>query len=75
MTDLKRVNELVDNSGFTKDHIAKALGMSYRVLYNKLQGVTPFSAKEIARFKSYFRLSSTETIKIFIDYVPENGDK
>ena len=51
--------------GIKKNEIAKTLGISYRSLYNKLYGVTPFSWQEVCLIKDVFfpDLSKDELFK------------
>lgn len=45
--DLDRLNTLILESGVTKTHIAKALGLSLQGLYNKLKGENDFTRGEV----------------------------
>lgn len=65
MTDLKRINELIETSDYPVKVIARKMGMSTQSLHNKRTGKREFTVREILSFCEVFNLSKTERTKIF----------
>ena len=49
MTDTKRLEEKIKESGITKVHIGKKLNLTPYGLSKKIKGITEFKAEEISR--------------------------
>ena len=56
MTDIERVNKIIDESGIKREKVAADLGMSTASLYNKTHGVTDFTLPEATDFCNYFHI-------------------
>ena len=54
MTDTKRLEEKIKESGITKVHIAKKLNLTPYGLSKKIKGITEFKAEEISREDIFF---------------------
>lgn len=65
MTDLKRINELIETSDYPVKVIARKMGVSTQTLHNKRTGKREFTVREILAFCEVFNLSKTERTKIF----------
>lgn len=48
------LNGEIANRGITKTAIARSLKISYRSLYNKMAGITPFSLEEALSIQERF---------------------
>ena len=66
MTDLKRLNAIIEASGLKKIFIAEKLGIDRASLYNKLTGMTEFTAYEIVKLTEILRLTKSERDDIFL---------
>lgn len=65
MVDIKRLNEVIDESGLKRYVIAERCGMNKRTLQNKLKGKTEFNAQEIQNLSFALRLTRAERDDIF----------
>lgn len=58
MTDTKRLNYLIEQSGYKKAWIAKQLGLSPYGLQKKIENKTEFKAGEIKRLCVLLKITS-----------------
>ena len=56
MVDVKRINEIIDGSGYKREKIAEVLGIATSSLWNKTRGVTEFSLAEATKFCELFHI-------------------
>ena len=66
MPNNARVQELIREHGFTKQHVAKVLDISRQALSLKLHGKMRWSIEDIKNIKDLFDLSSDEAFDIFL---------
>ena len=64
-TNLKLLNDIIDNSGLKKSYIARFLGITKASLYNKLSGKTEFSVSEANKLRILLHLSDRDMNDIF----------
>lgn len=74
MTNLTRLKEVIDQSGFKLGFIASQMGISQQTLYNKLNGNTKtFTIREVFALKKVLKLTDEEIEEIFLpEKVREN---
>lgn len=74
MTNLTKLKEAIDNSGFKLGFIASQMGISQQTLYNKLNGNTKtFTIREVFALKKVLKLTDEEIEEIFLpERVKEN---
>ena len=65
MTDLKRLNAVIAESGITKVAIAQKTGILRATLYNKLDGKSEFTAREIMLLCKALGISKRDRDAIF----------
>ena len=65
MNELQNLDEIIKNSGITKVHIAKTLGISPQAFRKKLNGTTPFRASEVYVLCDMLKIGATDRQKIF----------
>lgn len=61
------LREKISDSGMTITSIADKIEITRESLYNKMNGKTDFTAREISSLTKLLRLSRTERDKIFFD--------
>ena len=66
MTDLKKFNELIDNSDYPINVIASKVGMSTQSLRNKRNGLREITVREMVAFCELFNLSKKQREEIFL---------
>lgn len=66
MPDNKKVETMIKDCGYTKQYVAKQLGVSRQSFSAKLHGKTRWSAQDIAIIKDLFRLTPEEAFDIFL---------
>ncbi len=65
--NLKKLNDLIEASGYKKQFIAKSIGLSYQGFLYKTQGVNDFTAKELNNLSKILKMSKKQKIDIFFD--------
>ena len=65
MTDTKKINDVITNSGLKKTFIAKKINLSHQALYNKLNGKTEFTLSEITALCGLLNISTKKRDEIF----------
>ena len=65
MTDLKKLNELVYNSGYKLQYIAQKCGLTYQGFLNKLKGESEFKTAEAGILKDLLRMNDVTFKQIF----------
>lgn len=65
MTDIKLLEEAINDSGLKIIYIAEQLGITREGLYKKLKGETEFKASEIIAVQKLLNLSNSRRDKIF----------
>lgn len=74
MTDFKLLHEIIDDSGMTMAAISEKAGMNRATLYNRLDGIGEFSAREIMGLCNALRISKDDRERIFFALdVPKMG--
>lgn len=48
------LNKLIYERGIKKSHVAKTLGINIRTLYNKLDGIAPFTWDEVDAMRAVY---------------------
>lgn len=66
MTDLKMLQDKIDDSGMTMTAIARKSNILKATLYNRLKGVGEFKASEIVALTSTLHLTEDERNTIFL---------
>lgn len=64
--DTIELNKRIDGSGIKKVFIIKALGLSKQGFYNKINGLSPFTLDEVKELSNILKLSSKDTMRIFL---------
>lgn len=59
------LKELIDRSGLSRTNIAKALGITYVALNNKLKGKYAFTLEEALALKKILNLTQSEWNAVF----------
>lgn len=67
MADIKALKEKINNSGMTFSSIAKKSGILRETLYNRLNGVSDFTAAEIVGLSRTLKLTKSERDDIFLN--------
>jgi len=62
---MKKLNEMIDKSGFKLGFIAQKLGITYVALHNKLVGKRSFTLDEALILKDLLNISEAEFKEIF----------
>lgn len=65
MTDIKRLNEIIDDTGYTKTELAHVMGVSYPTLLSKLKGESEFKQMEISALKIILGLNAAQVDELF----------
>ena len=65
MTDLKKLNELVYNSGYKLLYIAQKCGLTYQGFMNKLKGESEFKTAEAGILKDLLQMNDVTFKQIF----------
>lgn len=65
MTDLIKLESVIDDSGMTMVAIAEKAEIKRETLYNRLKGIGEFTASEITGLTRALKLSKTERETIF----------
>jgi len=65
MTNTKLLREKIAESGYKLTYLAAQCGLSYQGFMNKVNGVSEFTAREIATLKKLLRLSGGDCEIIF----------
>lgn len=65
MTDLKKLNELVYNSGYKLTYIAQKCGLTYQGFLNKLKGESEFKTAEAGILKDLLQMNDVTFKQIF----------
>ncbi len=66
MTDVKKLNLKIEESGLKKVFIASKMGLSKQGLYNKLSGKREFTNEETDLLSTLLNLSVEEIQQIFL---------
>ena len=66
MVDLKKFNELIENSDYPIKVIARKAGMTTQSLRNKRNGTRELTVREILAFAEIFNLTKKERDEIFL---------
>ena len=66
MTDIQMLKEEFKDSGMTMTAIAEKSGIKRETLYNRLKGLSEFSASEIVALTEVLHLSKEKRDKIFL---------
>ncbi|MDL2235289.1 hypothetical protein LJC07_03945 [Christensenellaceae bacterium OttesenSCG-928-L17] len=62
MTDTAKLLEIIDKSGYKKNHIAQELGITRYALMKKVNNVTEFKASEIGVLSEILNIKDKEDI-------------
>lgn len=62
---MKSLKDVIIEKGFRISWIANQLNITRYTLYNKINGVTEFTASEIAKLTEILHLSNLEVMSIF----------
>ena len=65
MCNLELLKEFIDRSGMSFTNVAKALGITYVGLNNKLKGKYKFTLEEALTLKKILQLTQTEWNAVF----------
>lgn len=65
MTDIKKLDEAIKNSGCRVSFLAKKCGLTEQGFYNKRKGKREFSCKEAHLLKNALNITNEEAINIF----------
>lgn len=65
MTDIKKLDEAIKNSGCRVDYLAKQCELTAQGFLNKRKGLREFSCKEAYLLKKALNLSNDEAMSIF----------
>lgn len=63
--NIQKLNDFIDESGYSKADLANKLGLSRPSLYMKLSGERVFTADEIGLLASALRMTGVEVLDIF----------
>lgn len=66
MTDIITLKEKIKNSGITMVSISNKTGIKRGTLYNKVNGMSEFTASEIVSLTDVLHLSKDERDEIFL---------
>ena len=67
MSDIKMLQQKIDESGMTITFIAEKAGIVRETLYNRMKGVGEFTASEIVGLSKVLKLSAKERNHIFLN--------
>lgn len=65
MTDIKRINKIIEERGLKKNYIAKQIGIQPSTLTLRLNGQSDFKVSEAARLGDFLGLTPAEKIAVF----------
>ena len=65
MGNMALLEELIERSGISKTNIAKALGITYVALNNKLKGKYAFTLTQALKLKKILNLTQNEWSAVF----------
>ena len=63
MTDVKKLREKIDHSGYKISYLASQLGLSPQGFYLKLNNTNQFKAAEIQKLCKLLRITDSEEMK------------
>lgn len=66
MPDIKRLKDVISDSGMTMVAIANKTGIERTTLYNRLAGIGEFTASEIVALSRVLHLTKSERDQIFL---------
>lgn len=66
MTDLNKLNAIIDNSGIKRCYIAERLGISKGAFSQKTTGRIQFSVEDIVKLSKILQLTRNERDQIFL---------
>ena len=66
MTNCQMLKRVIDESGYTKNYIAKHLNITPQGLYKKRIGETEFTVDEMKKLCVLLKISNAEREKIFL---------
>lgn len=75
MIDHKLLGDTIKESGITKEHIAKQLGLTREGLYLKLKGKSEFKFSEVVKLKDMLHLKQSDFRRIFFMPERENNSR
>ena len=67
MTDIKRLNEIIEEHGIKKKVIANRIGILPSTLTTRLNGHSDFKVSEAAKLADILGLTPAEKMRIFFD--------
>ena len=67
MTNLKKLNKIIENRGLKKNHLAEQIGIMPSTLTFRLNGQSDFKVSEAAKLGEVLGLSPSEKIAIFFN--------
>lgn len=73
MVNTDKLNSVIKEKGYTKESIARRLGISRQSLSNKINNKTPFRDTESLYLKELLELSDVQFVSIF--FVSEFDNK
>lgn len=65
MTDTNKLKGLIAMHGYSQTDVAKMIGLSATSFNYKINGIRPFTQKEIGKLISIFRIKNNEIVSIF----------
>ncbi len=65
MVNTDKLNSVIKEKGYTKESIARRLGISKQSLSNKINNKTPFRDTEVLFLKELLHLSDAAFVSIF----------
>lgn len=66
LPDIKRLKDVISDSGMTMVAIANKTGIERTTLYNRLAGIGEFTASEIVALSRVLHLTKSERDQIFL---------
>lgn len=66
MTNVERLKEKIDDSGFLKTYIAEQIGITKQGFYLKISGKNEFKQSEIKKLTKLLKLTSKDVKEIFL---------
>ena len=67
MTDIKRLNKIIEESGFKKKAIAERIGILPSTLTTRLNGQSDFKVSEAAKLADVLGMTPTDKMRVFFD--------
>lgn len=65
MVNIEKLQEVIENSGMTMVAVSRKSGITRETLYNRMNGVGDFTAREILGLVQALKLNKTERDQIF----------